>query len=313
MTAPFHHIPIMVEQVLDLLAPERGGIFVDGTLGGGGHAEAVLSHLPAEGRLIGIDRDSTAIQAASERLSPYGDRFQAVKGNFFDMPALLAEQGVHQVDGILLDLGVSSYQLDTPERGFSYHEDAPLDMRMDESAPLCAYQVVNEYSQEALKGIIWDYGEERYAGRIAGAIVRARAQKPIASTLELAQIIKNAIPAANRREGPHPARRTFQALRIAVNGELDGLDRAISQAHDLLSPGGRMAVITFHSLEDRIIKNAFRQFEHPCTCDPRAPICTCGKKPTVRILTKKPLVAGPEELEYNPRSRSAKLRGIEKL
>lgn len=313
MTAPFHHIPIMVEPVLALLAPERGGIFVDGTLGGGGHAEAVLSRLPADGRLIGIDRDAAAIGAATQRLSAYGDRFIALKGNFFAMPALLASQGVQAVDGILLDLGVSSYQLDTPERGFSYHEDAPLDMRMDTAAALTAGQVVNQYSQEALKGIIQDYGEERYAARIAGAIVKARQQKPIESTLELAQIVKNAIPAANRREGPHPARRTFQALRIAVNGELDGLDQAIVKAHDLLKPGGRMAVITFHSLEDRIVKNAFRQFEHPCTCDPRAPICTCGKRPMARILTKKPLIAGPEELEANPRARSAKLRGIEKL
>lgn len=309
----FHHIPIMVEQVLCLLSPERGGIFVDGTLGGGGHAEAVLSRLPPGSRLIGIDRDAAAIAAASQRLAPFGGRFVALKGNFFDMAALLATRGVQAVDGILLDLGVSSYQLDTPERGFSYHEDAPLDMRMDTSAPLSASQVVNQYSQEALRDIIRDYGEERYAARVAGAIVKARQQKPIESTLELAEIIKRAIPAANRREGPHPARRTFQALRIAVNGELDGLEQAICQAHDLLRPGGRMAVITFHSLEDRIVKNAFRRFAHPCTCDPRAPICTCGKQPTARILTNKPLAAGPAELENNPRARSAKLRGIEKL
>ena len=312
MTAPFRHIPIMVEPVLALLAPERGGIFVDGTLGGGGHAEAVLSRLPADGRLIGIDRDAAAIGAASRRLAPYGSRFTALKGNFFDMPALLSALGIQAVDGILLDLGVSSYQLDTPARGFSYHEDAPLDMRMDTAAPLTASQVVNQYSQEALRGIIRDYGEERYAARIAGAIVKARQQKPIESTLELAQIVKNAIPAANRREGPHPARRTFQALRIAVNGELDGLDQAIVKAHDLLKPGGRMAVITFHSLEDRIVKKRFRDNENPCICPPEFPVCMCGRKSKGTAITRKPIVPGEEELEYNKRSKSSKLRVFER-
>lgn len=313
MTA-FRHIPIMVGEVLELLAPERGGVFVDGTLGGGGHAEAVLSRLPASGRLYGIDRDGAAIAAATERLERFQARFVPLRGNFFDMASLLRAQGVEAVDGVLLDLGVSSHQLDTPERGFSYHEDAPLDMRMDSSAPLRAYDVVNGYSKEALCRVIRAYGEERYAARVANAIVRAReAQGPIQGTARLAQIIKEAIPAAARREGPHPARRTFQALRIEVNGELEGLEGAIEAAHNLLRPGGRMAILTFHSLEDRIVKNAFRRFENPCVCDPRAPLCTCGRKPTARVLTKKPLAAGQEELLENPRARSAKLRGIEKL
>ena len=260
MTA-FHHIPIMVEGVLELLAPERGGIFVDGTLGGGGHSEAILRRLPEGSRLYGIDRDPAAISAASERLASFGDKFLALRGNFFQMPSLLQAQGVTGVDGILLDLGVSSHQLDTPERGFSYHESAPLDMRMDPTAGFSAYDVVNGYDAAALCRVIRDYGEERFAGRIARAIVRTReAHGPITNTLELAKIIKDTIPAANRREGPHPARRTFQALRIEVNGELEGLDQALEQAHNLLRPQGRMAVITFHSLEDRIVKNAFRRF-----------------------------------------------------
>ncbi|MDR0841078.1 MAG: 16S rRNA (cytosine(1402)-N(4))-methyltransferase RsmH [Christensenellaceae bacterium] len=313
MTAEFHHIPIMLEETLALLSPQRGGVFVDGTLGGGGHAEAVLHRLPEGSRLYGIDRDGAAIAAASERLAPFGDRFTALRGNFFDMRELLAAQGVQGIAGILLDLGVSSPQLDTPERGFSYHEDAPLDMRMDACAPLSAYDVVNGYTSEQLFHIIRDYGEERYASRVANAIIRAREAAPVTRTAQLAEIIKMAIPAANRREGPHPARRTFQALRIEVNGELAGLDAAIESAHDLLLPGGRLAVITFHSLEDRIVKQAFKRFETPCICDPRAPICTCGRQPTVRILTKKPVTAGEEELSRNPRARSAKLRGIEKL
>ena len=308
----FHHIPIMLGEVLELLAPERGGIFVDGTLGGGGHSEGILKRL-TDGRLYGIDRDGEAIAAASERLKPFGDKFKAIRGNFFDMKSLLANEGVTGVEGILLDLGLSSYQLDTPERGFSYHEEAPLDMRMDDRANLSAYDVVNGYSHGELTRIIRDYGEERYAAKVASAIVREREREPINSTTKLADIIKYAIPAANRREGPHPARRTFQAIRIEVNGELAELDKAIRGAHDLLNPGGVMAVITFHSLEDRIVKQAFKVFEHPCTCDPKAPICTCGKAPTAAILTKKPLTAGEAELKYNPRARSAKLRAIERL
>jgi len=308
----FHHVPIMLPEVMELLKPERGGLFVDGTLGGGGHSEGILSRL-SSGRLYGIDRDGNAIAAASARLAPFGDKFKAIRGNFFDMKELLMAEGVSGVDGILLDLGVSSHQLDTPERGFSYHEDAPLDMRMDDRAALSAYDVVNGYGVEELAGIIKDYGEERFAFRVANAIAREREKQPINSTVQLAEIIKSAIPAANRREGPHPARRTFQAIRIEVNGELAELGRAIENAHDLLNPGGVLAVITFHSLEDRIVKQAFKKFETPCTCDPRAPMCTCGKVPTAKILTKKPLAPGDDELEINPRSRSSKLRGIQKL
>ena len=308
----FHHVPIMLPEVMVLLKPERGGLFVDGTLGGGGHSEGILSRL-SSGRLYGIDRDGNAIAAASARLAPFGDKFKAIRGNFFDMKELLMAEGVSGADGILLDLGVSSHQLDTPERGFSYHEDAPLDMRMDDRAALSAYDVVNGYGVEGLAGIIKDYGEERFAFRVANAIAREREKQPINSTVQLAEIIKSAIPAANRREGPHPARRTFQAIRIEVNGELAELGRAIENAHDLLNPGGVLAVITFHSLEDRIVKQAFKKFENPCTCDPRAPMCTCGKVPTAKILTKKPLAPGDDELEINPRSRSSKLRGIQKL
>lgn len=309
----FHHIPILRDTVVSLLAPQRGGTFVDGTLGGGGHAEAVLERLPEDGRLYGIDRDGAAIEAASLRLARFGEAFTAIRGNFFDMKRLLAGQGVMEADGILLDLGVSSHQLDTPERGFSYHEDAPLDMRMDPSAPLSAYDVVNGYPAEALARIIREYGEERYAMRVANAIVREREKAPLDSTVRLAEIVKRAMPAPARREQQHPARRTFQALRIEVNGELAGLSDALTDAHDLLRSGGVLAVITFHSLEDRIVKQAFKTFENPCTCDPRAPICTCGKKPTARMLTKKPIVAGEAELKENPRARSAKLRAIQKL
>ena len=309
----FHHIPILRDTVVSLLAPQRGGTFVDGTLGGGGHAEAVLERLPEDGRLYGIDRDGAAIEAASLRLTRFGEAFTAIRGNFFDMKRLLAGQGVMEADGILLDLGVSSHQLDTPERGFSYHEDAPLDMRMDPSAPLSAYDVVNGYPAEALARIIREYGEERYAMRVANAIVREREKAPLDSTVRLAEIVKRAMPAPARREQQHPARRTFQALRIEVNGELAGRSDALTDAHDLLRSGGVLAVITFHSLEDRIVKQAFKTFENPCTCDPRAPICTCGKKPTARMLTKKPIVAGEAELKENPRARSAKLRAIQKL
>jgi len=309
----FSHIPIMVEEVLSLLKPQRGGVFVDGTLGGGGHAEAILRLLPEDALYCGIDRDESAIRAAGERLRPYGERFRALRGNFFDMKELLSRENIFGVDGILLDLGVSSHQIDTPERGFSYHEEAPLDMRMDRSAPLSAYDVVNGYSENEIKQILYTYGEERYAGRIAAAILREREKEPINSTTRLAEIIKYAMPGAGRREAQHPARRSFQAIRIEVNRELEGLENAIRDAHDLLNPGGVLAVISFHSLEDRIIKQSFKSFEDPCTCDKRAPICTCGKVPTAKILTKKPLTASDSELEMNSRSHCAKLRAIEKL
>ena len=313
MSAQFSHIPVLLDETLELLAPARGGIFVDGTLGGGGHAEAVLSRLPESGRLIGIDRDWEAVHAAGDRLSAFGGRFTALHGNFFDMQALLQEIGVRQVSGILLDLGVSSHQLDKSARGFSYKTEAPLDMRMDQSAGLSAKDVVNAYPEAELARIFFEYGEERFSRRIAEKICRAREQSPIETTLQLAQIVRDAIPAKYRNEPQHPARRTFQALRIEVNNELGGLDRAIEQACDLLQKGGRLCIITFHSLEDRIVKQAFRRFENPCTCAPSAPICNCGKEPKAKILTKKPLTASDEEEARNSRSTSAKLRCIEKI
>lgn len=309
----FSHIPVLLEEVMEYLRPERGGIFVDGTLGGGGHAEATLSRMPATGRLIGIDRDLEAIAAASARLQPFGNRFTAVHGNFFDMPALLGGLDVYGVDGILLDFGVSSHQLDTAERGFSYHTDAPLDMRMDRTAARTARDVVNSYSFEELCRILREYGEERFASRIADRIVRQRQEKSIDTTAELAALVCAAMPKKSRNEAQHPARRTFQAVRIEVNGELDGLRRAVDQAHDLLNPGGRLAILTFHSLEDRIVKQAFRSYENPCTCPPKAPICICGKVPTAHVLTKKPITGTEEELRENSRASCAKLRAIEKL
>ena len=313
MSTAFQHIPVLLGEVLEYLEPGRGGTFVDGTLGGGGHAEAVLSRLPESGRLIGIDRDWEAVHAAENRLLTYGGRFTALHGNFFNMRSLLGEIEVSEVNGILLDLGVSSHQLDTPERGFSYKTEAPLDMRMDATAPLTAREVVNTYSQDALAHVLWDYGEERFGRRISEFICRARTQKPIETTLELAEIVRSAIPAKYRNEQQHPARRTFQAIRIEVNGELRELDRAVEDACDLLQKGGRLCIITFHSLEDRIVKQAFRRFENPCTCPPSAPICICGKTPKAKILTKKPLTASAEEEAQNSRSTSAKLRCIEKI
>lgn len=309
----FAHIPIMPTQVLELLAPERGGIFVDGTLGGGGHGELVLKALPEGSKLIGIDRDDDALAAATKRLAPYGEKFMAVKGNFFDIKQILAELGIPGIDGMLVDLGVSSYQLDNPERGFSYHNDAPLDMRMDQNAPLSAWTVVNEYDERRITQILRDYGEEKWASRIASFIVRERQKKPLESTFELVELIKAAIPASARRDGGHPAKRTFQAIRVEVNGELDGLEQAIEDIVSCLNPGGRAVALTFQSLEDRIVKKTFQRLQNPCTCPPSAPICICGKKPSVKILTRKPLIADDEELEYNSRAKSAKLRGAEKL
>lgn len=308
-----YHTPVLYREVLEYLEPERGGVFVDGTLGGGGHASLVLERLPEGGRLIGIDRDREALAASEERLRAYGSRFQAIHGNFFEMRSLLAGLGVSAVNGILLDLGVSSHQLDTPERGFSYHTDAPLDMRMDASAPLCARDVVNGYSFEALCRILRDYGEERFASRIADRIVRTRQTAPIETTAQLAALVCAAMPAKSRHEAQHPARRTFQAIRIEVNGELDGLRAAIDSAESLLLPGGRLVILTFHSLEDRIVKQAFRSYENPCVCPPKAPVCICGRTPTARILTRKPLSCTEEEAKANSRASCAKLRAIEKL
>ena len=309
----FTHIPVLKNEVIGLLKPERGGVFVDGTLGGGGHAEAVLSRLPGDGLLIGIDRDPDALEAAGERLRPFGDRFRALHGNFFEMKSLLQGEGVSGADGILLDLGVSSHQLDTPGRGFSYQVDAPLDMRMDQGAAFSAYDVVDGYSKQELTRILFAFGEERFAPRIAERIVTERERAPIRSTGALSELVRAAIPARYRNEPQHPARRTFQAIRIEVNGELEGLNQAVNDAHDLLKSGGRLCIITFHSLEDRIVKNAFRTFEQPCTCPKSAPVCVCGRKPTARVLTRKPVTASEEELKTNSRSSCAKVRCIEKL
>lgn len=314
MSETVYHVPIMANEVLSFLQPEKGGIFIDGTLGGGGHAEAVLKALPGTGRLIGIDRDEEALASAGARLAAFADKFTAIHGNFFQMKALLETRGIFQVNGILLDLGVSSHQLDDRERGFSYMGEAPLDMRMDRTAPFSAYDVVNGYSADDLKRIFWEYGEEKFSGRVAQAIVNKRTAAPIKTTLELAELIKSAIPAQYRRkEQQHPARRCFQAIRIEVNHELDGLEDAIRRAHSLLLPGGRLVILTFHSLEDRIVKTTFRSFESPCTCPPSSPICICGKKPTGKVLTKKPLTADAEEQKQNTRSTCCKLRAEEKI
>ena len=310
----FHHVPIMVSEVTDLLLPGRGGVFVDGTLGGGGHSEAILKLLPEDGRLIGIDRDETALDAATERLKPFGDRFTALHGNFFHMKSLLLQRGVTKADGILLDLGVSSYQLDEPSRGFSYKAEAPLDMRMDQSAPLTAADVVNGYAEKDLIRIFRDYGEERFSPLIARRILEKRAEKPIETTIELADLIASAIPAKFRhKEQQHPARRCFQAIRIEVNGELQGLKEAVEDGIRLLNPGGRIVILTFHSLEDRIVKTAFKTAENPCVCPPRSPQCVCGRKPYGKILTKHPLTACEAEQRENSRSACCKLRALEKL
>ncbi len=309
----FHHVPIMVNEVMDLLSPARGGVFVDGTLGGGGHSEVILQRLPEEGKLYGIDRDQTALQAATNRLSSFGQRFTPIHGNFFHMKSLLLQRGVAMVDGILLDLGVSSYQLDEASRGFSYKAEAPLDMRMDQTASLTAYDVVNGYAEKDLIRIFRDYGEERFSAGIARRIVEKRAQKPIETTTELSDLIASAIPAKFRhKEQQHPARRCFQAIRIEVNGELQGLREAVDGCIDLLNPGGRIVILTFHSLEDRIVKNAFRTAENPCVCPPKSPQCVCGRKPYGKVLTKHPLTASEAEQRENSRSACCKLRALEK-
>ncbi|MBR3381945.1 MAG: 16S rRNA (cytosine(1402)-N(4))-methyltransferase RsmH [Clostridia bacterium] len=314
MTESSYHTPIMLREVLELLDPASCRVTVDGTLGGGGHSEGILELLPRDGVHFGIDRDPDAIEAAGKRLARF-DNFHPIHGNFFDMKNLLHlnEFGADGADGILLDLGVSSHQLDDGSRGFSYGTEAPLDMRMDKTSPFTAYDVVNGYPAAKLYEVIRDYGEERFASRIANRIAAEREKAPIETTTALAEIVKAAIPAAARREGPHPARRTFQAIRIEVNGELEGLRQAVKDAADLLNPGGVLCVITFHSLEDRIVKNLFRELKDPCTCPPSAPVCICGKKPEAQILTNKPITPGERELADNPRSRSAKLRAIRKL
>ncbi len=308
----FHHVSVLLEECIDALNIKPDGIYVDGTLGGAGHSSRIAAKLTT-GRLIGIDRDPVALKAAGERLAPFGDRVTLVHSNFADMDSALKDLGISGVDGILLDLGVSSPQLDDGQRGFSYMADAPLDMRMNSEDTLDAKQVVNQWSYEELKRILYDYGEERYAPRIASAICKRREEKPIETTLELVDIIRGAMPAAALREKQHPAKRSFQAIRIAVNDELGSVERVMERAVPCLNPGGRLAVITFHSLEDRIVKNAMAKAAKGCTCPPEFPVCVCGKKPQVKLVTRKPIISGDEELERNPRARSAKLRVCEKL
>ena len=310
----FEHKSVLLYETIDSLNVKPDGIYVDGTLGGGGHALEVCRRLGEYGRLIGIDQDADAIAAASERLRDYEDRVTIVRSNYEEIQSVLKDLGIEKADGIYLDLGVSSYQLDTPERGFTYREDdAPLDMRMDQRNTQTAADIVNTYSEFDLYRIIRDYGEDKFAKNIAKHIVRARETKRIETTGELTEIIKEAVPAKVRAVGGHPSKKTFQAIRIELNQELEVLNNSIDTMIDLLKPGGRLAVITFHSLEDRIVKIRFRNNENPCTCPPDFPVCVCGKKPQVKLVNKKPIVSGAAELEENPRARSAKLRVAEKL
>lgn len=309
----FHHISVLLRESIEYLCVKPDGVYADGTLGGGGHSALLCSRLSESGQLLGIDRDTVALQAAGERLQPFTCKKTLVHRNFFDIKSIVNEQGIDGLDGAILDLGVSSPQLDDAERGFSYHQDARLDMRMDREASLDAWTVVNTYREEELADIIFRFGEERYARRIAAAIQKRRDVSPIDTTTELAEIIKGAFPPSARFADKHPAKRTFQAIRIAVNGELDGLESAVRDFADVLKPGGRLAVITFHSLEDRIVKNTFVDLAKGCECPKDFPICVCGKTPTVKIVNKKPIVADKQELDNNYRAHSAKLRVIEKL
>ena len=308
----FHHVSVLLEECIEGLNIRPDGIYVDGTLGGAGHSSRIAAQLTT-GKLIGIDRDPVALTAAGERLAPFGDRVALVHSNFSEMDSALESLGITGVDGILLDLGVSSPQLDDGQRGFSYMVDAPLDMRMNGEDSLDAKQIVNQWSYEELKRILYDYGEERFAPRIAAAICKRREEREIETTLELVDIIRSAMPPSALREKQHPAKRSFQAIRIAVNDELGSVERVMKKAVPLLKPGGRLAVITFHSLEDRIVKNAMAEAAKGCTCPREFPVCVCGKKPQVKLITRKPIVSGEEELERNPRARSAKLRICEKL
>ena len=308
----FQHKPVMLNEVIDSLKIRPEGTYVDGTLGGAGHSSQIARRLSGEGRLFGFDQDAAAIEAATRRLEPYKDRVSIIRSNYSEMRERLSELGVRSADGILLDLGVSSYQLDDAQRGFSYRADAPLDMRMDQRQKLSAREVVNGYSIEELTRVIREYGEERFARNIAKHITAEREKKPIETTGELISIIKAAIPAKAREGGGHPAKRTFQAIRIEVNRELDVLSDSLDGMIDLLADGGRICVITFHSLEDRIVKEAFRRNENPCTCPPEFPVCVCGKKSKGHVITRKPIISSDEETEENPRSKSAKLRVFER-
>ena len=308
----FSHKPVLLAECIQALNLRPEGIYLDGTLGRAGHSREIAKSLTT-GRLICVDRDQAALDAARERLAPWLDKVSLVHSNFCELDAILDGLELDGVDGMLFDLGVSSPQLDDAARGFSYMADAPLDMRMDKSDSLTARTVVNQWPQEELRRILWQYGEERYSSAIAGAIARARERKPIETTLELVEIIKSAMPAAALREKQHPAKRSFQAIRIAVNDELGAVDRMIRAAVPRLNRGGRLAVISFHSLEDRIVKNGMAEFAKGCTCPPDFPVCVCGKSPQIKLITRKPIVSGAKELEENPRARSAKLRVAEKL
>lgn len=311
MTEP-KHVSVLLNECIENLAIKPDGIYVDGTLGLGGHSYEIASRLTT-GQLIGIDRDLTAIERAGKRLEPFKERVKLVHGNFSDTVAILDSLGIDAVDGMLFDLGVSSPQLDESERGFSYMQDAPLDMRMDQTGALSAHEIVNSYSEAQLNRIFWDYGEERYARRISAAIIKAREQKPIETTFELVDIIKSALPAAALREKQHPAKRCFQAIRIAVNDELGAISALIDTAPDKLKVGGRLCVISFHSLEDRIVKSGIAARENGCTCPREAPICTCGFVKTLKSVYRKPILPGQYEIERNPRARSAKLRVAERV
>ena len=310
-TPAFSHYSVMLSECVDGLAIDPAGIYVDCTLGGGGHSLEIARRLTT-GKLICIDQDDAAIRAATARLSEVAARVIFEHDNFSNIRAILDRNGIEAVNGALIDLGVSSYQLDTPERGFSYNYDAPLDMRMNPDAPISAYHIVNETPFEELRRIITEYGEERFANQIAKNIVRAREEKPVETTFELVELIKKSIPPKNRQDGGHPAKRTFQAIRIAVNDELAIIEPTVKSLIDILAPGGRLCVITFHSLEDRIVKTAMAGAAKGCTCPPSFPVCVCGKKPQVHVITRKPIVSTDEELERNPRARSAKLRVCEK-
>ena len=312
MAQEFRHLSVLPEEVIEGLKIDPSGIYVDGTLGGGGHAFLVAEKLSRGGKLIGIDRDAEAIEAATKRLEPFKDRVTIVKGNYENAKQILSDLGIDKVNGILLDLGVSSYQFDNKDRGFSYREDAPLDMRMDRSDVMTAYDVVNTYSENELCRILKDYGEEKFAKNIAARIVKNREIAPIRTTFELTETIKASIPARFRETGGHPSKKTFQAIRIEVNRELDILKNVIDDLIDLLAPGGRLCIISFHSLEDRIVKQAFKEAEDPCICPPDFPVCVCGRKSKGNVVTRKPVTAGEEELENNQRAHSAKLRIFEK-
>lgn len=307
----FHHISVLLNECIDNLNITPDGIYVDGTMGGGGHSLEIAKRLTT-GRLICIDQDPNAHEAAGKRLAEYKDRITFVRDNFGNIANILDSLGIEKIDGMLLDIGVSSHQLDEAERGFSYQQDAPLDMRMNPDRPFSAYDVVNGYDEDELDRVIFTYGEERWARRIAQFIVKEREAKPIETTGELVDIIKKAVPKGARKDGPHPAKRTFQAIRIEVNGELEVLQRAIDDVAARLAVGGRLCIITFHSLEDRLVKSAFKKAENPCTCPPEFPVCVCGKKPKGKVISRKPILPGEEELAENSRSKSAKLRVFEK-